>query len=282
MQTPPAVIAQFKHLALLLVASSSLLISGYIINSDRNWLELLVLLWCNFCGIILVYAINGYVDHSDAKFSLKGFLRERWHIIFIVQLFLFTFPIAFLTISTFRFIAFALIAATCIIYTISIRRNEQHFRMKNVFLFKNISIGPAWGALVLTGAGDLKNPVITALFIFASTQVFIGSMIRDIPDVENDRAAGLRTFPVLFGLNKSIFFMHFLNFCSIAAAFFCEWSEPVIVIFLSCILWRFINLWKLKNNAGSKMWGQTVNLATCSVILVLVIIQFLNDYFAKH
>lgn len=282
MQPASNPIAHFRHLALFLLASTSLLISGYIANNERSWLELMVLLWCNFCGVVLIYTISGYVDQSNSKFNLRRFFSHEWHIIFVVQLFLFTFPIAFLTISLFRFVAFALVASLGIIYSAGFRKNDFHFRVKNIFLFKNLSIGIAWGILVLIGAGNLKNPDVLALFVFASLQVFIGSMIRDVPDLEKDKNDGTRTFPVLFGLNATFVFMHLLNFCSVLAAYCCSWSQGILFIMIAGVLWRFVNLWKLKENAGSKVWGQTVNLATCSLILVLVVIQFLSHYFGNH
>ncbi len=282
MENNSRAIAQLKHLLLFLVASSSLLISGYIINSDRDGLELLVLLWCNFCGVTLIYTINGYIDPADFKFNLRGFLNERWHIIFIIQLFFFTFPIAFFTISTFRFVAFALVAALGIIYSVGFKKNGFRFSLKNIFLFKNLSIGVAWGALVLIGAGDFKNPDIISLFVFASVQVLIGSMIRDVPDLEKDKSHDVKTFPVLFGLKTTFVFMHLLNICAILSAYFSNWSQGILIVVIAGIAWRFLNLWKLKGNASSKIWGQTVNLSTCAVILFLVVIQFLNDYFGKH
>jgi 4-hydroxybenzoate polyprenyltransferase len=253
-----------------------------LLNNERNWLELIVLLWCNFCGIVLIYTINGYVDQLSFKFNLREFFEERWHVIFVIQLFLFTFPVAFLTISSFRFIAFALMASLGIIYSAGFRQNEYRFRVKNIFLFKNLSIGIAWGTLVLIGAGDFRDPDVISLFIFASIQVFIGSMIRDVPDLQKDKEQGVKTFPVLFGLNATFWFMHLVNFSSVLSAFFTGWSQGTLLIIITGISWRFINLWKLKGNAESKVWGQTINLATCAVILFLVIIQYLGNYFGTH
>jgi 4-hydroxybenzoate polyprenyltransferase len=270
----------FRHLALFLVASSSLLVSGYVINHEQNWLELMVLLWCNFCGVILIYTLNGYADETG-KFRWQEFFNERWHVVFVAQLVLFTFPIAFFAVSIFRFVAFALIASLGIIYATGIRQNGRNYRVKNIFLFKNISIGAGWGALVLVGAGNFTNPDVITLFIFAGMQVLIGSMIRDIPDMEKDRSCGVKTFPVLFGMNNTLIFLHLVNFCSVFAAFFSGWSQSILIIIAAVIAWRSINLWKLKEAASSRMWGHTVNLFTCSVILLLVIIQFVENYFGK-
>ena len=283
MQDNPGSIIPFKHLSLFIVASSSLLISGYVVNNERNWLELLVLLWCNFCGIILIYTINGYIDReSNFKFNLNEFFNERWHVIFVMQLFLFTFPIAFFAISTFRFVAFALVAFLGIIYSLGFRQNGVYFKVKNIFLFKNLSIGVAWVTLVLIGAGGFENPNVIALFVFASIQVLIGSMIRDVPDLGKDKIQGVKTFPVLFGLNPTFWFMHVVNLLSILSVYLSGGSKNILIIILAGVSWRFINLWKLKSNTESRVWGQTINLATCSVILFLVVIQFMNDYFGKH
>ncbi len=247
-----------------------------------NYTELLVILWCTVGGTFLIYRINDYIDTEHAfRFNILEFLKEKRHMLIVAHLFLIAFPVAFFTITPFSFMVLASVAVLGVFYSITFPLGTFRFRLKNVFLLKNISIGIAWGSLVLVGAGELLVPDVVALFLFTSVQVAIGSMIRDIPDAEKDREAGAKTFPVLYGDNATMRFLFLINTLSVGILMYPGITSGIIGVIAITVLWRTVNLLKLNRNFNDRLWGQTLNLFTCTVIFLVVLLKYFVDEFAR-
>lgn len=274
--------AKYKKLTWFFIAAASIVGSGCLLMHHFNYTELLVILWCTVGGTFLIYRINDYIDTEHAlRFNILEFLKEKRHMIIVAHLFLIAFPVAFFTITPFSFIVLASVAVLGVFYSITFPMGAFRFRLKNVFLLKNISIGVAWGSLVLVGAGNLLVPDVVALFLFTSVQVAIGSMIRDIPDVEKDREAGAKTFPVLYGDKATMRFLFLTNTLSVGLLLYPGITNGIIGVIAITVLWRTMNLLKLSRNFNDKLWGQTLNLFTCTVIFLVVLLKYFVDEFAR-
>lgn len=275
-------VSRYKKLTWFFIAAASVAGSGCVLTHHFNYTELLVMLWCTIGGTFLIYRINDYIDTEHGfRFNVLEFLREKRHLLIVAHLFLFAFPVAFFTITRFSFFVLSAVAALGVFYSISVPLGKFTFRLKNVFLLKNISIGVAWGSLVLVGAGTLESADVVALFLFVSIQVAIGSMIRDIPDEEKDHEAGARTFPVLYGAKATMQFLFLTNVLSAVLLLYPGITGGIIEVIVITVLWRMLTLVKLTQDIHNRTWGQTLNLFTCTVIFLTVLLKFAIDEFAR-
>jgi 4-hydroxybenzoate polyprenyltransferase len=271
---------KFKKLHLFYLASAALLSAGWMMSLDMDFGLFAFLLYCNFNGIFLVYRLNDCIDQDkDLKLNLKTFFSFRLHQFIVFQFVLVLMPLAFILLPTFSLFALAFGAVIGSFYSLSFNLGKKQFRIKNVFLLKNILIGLVWGALVLIGAGHVATQEVMVLFGFTTIQVLIGSMIRDVPDIDKDKDSGVKSLPVVVGMPFTFSFMHTLNLLSIAIVYLLEWDVLWVVGLGSVILWRLINLVMLQRDHENRFWGQTFNLMCCVLIfLITLIIKFYGNH----
>jgi 4-hydroxybenzoate polyprenyltransferase len=264
---------RFKSLVWFFTASTSLLLTGFLVGGIFDICHLLILMWCNFIGVFLVYRFNDCIDQDqDLKFNLKFFFSFRVHRIVVGQFVLITIPIAIYFLNIFTLSVLAIGAIAGVLYSVNFRIGNFQFRLKNIFLVKNLLIGAIWGSLILAGAGRFDyRELVELLFLYTSLQVFIGGMIRDVPDLEKDRLAGVKSFPVVFGIRNTIIFMHIVNFASYAITAYI-YKEPALALLPLPTAWRFVNLLLLSTAPNDKRWHQIMNLSTCTLILISPIV----------
>ena len=106
------------------------------------------------------------------------------------------------------------------------------------------------------------------LFIYCSSQVFIGGVIRDIPDLKVDKGNGVNSLPVVLGVSTTIKLMHLINLLSLV---FCFFIENYFLLFLIPSTWRFLNLLLLSSSPNNLKWSQKMNLFTCVLIFIVTI-----------
>lgn len=88
-------------------------------------------------------------------------------------------------------------------------------RLKEIPLVKNLVVGIAWGAtltfipITVSHAPVTLATAITLLFF--STYAFIASTLPDIRDKEGDEQAGIRTIPVVIGVERTLILITSLN-----------------------------------------------------------------------
>lgn len=90
------------------------------------------------------------------------------------------------------------------------------FRLKKYFLAKNFYAG--FGIMLAFLIGAANSPAtaeMAAQYISLSAFIFIGSVISDLRDYEGDKAAGIRTIPVVLGYSPAKN-LAFLMLCSYA------------------------------------------------------------------
>ena len=114
-------------------------------------------------------------------------MSNNWHKFFVLQFVLVIIPLAFFYVSTFTFSVLGMAATIGFLYSVKFNSGKKSFRIKNVFLLKNVLIGLVWGSLVLAGYGEVPNHEILMLFFFCSLQVMIGSLIRDLHDLSSNK-----------------------------------------------------------------------------------------------
>jgi hypothetical protein len=261
----------FKNLTWFLIASLSLIFSGFLLSENKNLITLSLLIWCNLIGVFLAYRLNDCIDqHKHLTFNIKSFLSFPIHKFVFFQFILLVIPISFYFINFFTFFILGISAIVGVLYSISFKIGNTRFRLKNIFLVKNFLIGIIWGNLILIGAGSISNKEILTLFVFVSIQVFIGGIIRDIPDLKKDKEANVRSFPVVFGTAKTILFLQIINLSSLAVLVIGEFSFYNLIFILIVVFWRAINLVFLKRQPFRKLWSQSANLFTCLLIFILI------------
>lgn len=103
-------------------------------------------------------------------------------------------------------------------YNSSLLPSQPHLRLKNMFIIKNLSSGAGWSA------GVLIFPMLRAhihpderfftAFAYMLAMVITYEIMWDIRDVAGDADAGIRTLPVVLGINSTRIYASILQlFC---------------------------------------------------------------------
>jgi 4-hydroxybenzoate polyprenyltransferase len=273
----------YKSLGLFYVAANALLLAGQLLNPVWNWEQFLLLQWCGFTGVFMIYRFNDIIDHSENfRFNLGRVLSSRVHVWCLLQFFFFTIPAILFLLSDLRIV---LLFSTCflgLLYSVNVRIRSKNYRIKHLFLVKNGLIGTLWGGMILIGANALAGELVMALFVFTSLQVMTGSIIRDLPDTEADRKDGVQTLPVVLGISRSIIAIHLLNLVSLAAGWLLFPNGNFLLLMLLVVGWRAFTVVKLARNPKDALYSNTFNLLTCFLIFMILFIQHNNGLYPTH
>lgn len=91
----------------------------------------------------------------------------------------------------------------------------KYRRLKEIPFVKNLVVAFAWAstpALIPVYSRSSNAAVATLIVvIFFFTLVFINSVIFDLRDTEGDAASGVKTIPVVFGVQRTINFLAYKN-----------------------------------------------------------------------
>lgn len=269
----------YKNLLWFYIASVSLLVSGFIISYNQPLSTLFTLIWCIISGLFLIYRFNDYVDQDvELRFNIYHFLYLPLNLIMFLQLIFITIPITVYLIEKETLYVLSLSSVLGFLYSVNFQFNNRSFKLKNVFFVKNALIGIVWGSLVLIGSNNIFQTNIIPLFLYASIQVFIGGVIRDIPDLKKDKSNNVKSFPVVLGTNFTINILHLINFMSIILIFFNYNNLLIFTVFLIPFIWRSCNLLLLNSLSNNLTITEWMNLFTCVLILISTII---SAYFIK-
>ena len=267
----------FKNLSWFYLAALSLLFSGFLLNNSIRLIEFLLLIWVNLSGVFLVYRFN---ECMSQKYGLTGNLRHylsyKLHRIVVIQLFLIVLPLSIFYLDLLKISILIGGAFLSFLYSIQLRIGSRGFKLKNVFVLKNILIGIVWGSLILIGADANIDKWVYLVFIFVCIQVFIGGTIRDIPDLSSDEQEGVNSLPVVLGANRTIFILHAINLIAGSSFIFFKHDIEGCFLFGLTTIWRFINLIMIQKDSQNSLWTQQLNLFTC--VLLFLILLFLKLY----
>lgn len=143
-------------------------------------------------------------------------------------------------------------------------------RPKNLYVLKNVIIGLSWAGLVFVGADNVCLRTLD-LFGLVTAQVFIGSVIRDLPDLAEDRAVGVVTLPARLGAPETLRVLSLLNVGSSVFLFALAGCTPLLgVTLIVALAWRQLVLVRLARTRNLLKWSSVANLATCHFLFLSV------------
>lgn len=264
----------YKRLTFFFLATNALLLAGQLVFQSFSWLDFLLLQWCGLTGVLVVYRFNDMIDHSrDFSFNVQLVLGNKLNLFVVLQLVFLLIPVAFREFSAGRIVALLLICFLGVLYSVKFRLNGRFYRIKHIFMVKNLLIGVLWGALIPVGADNFSDPQVLGLFVFTSLQVMIGSIIRDIPDRASDRLEGVQTLPVMIGFPASMRLLHLFNGMSLVSAVGLFPVKSFAFMLLVVVFWRMILLICIRRKPNNTWFTNTLNLFTCVIILVSLAIK---------
>lgn len=199
------------------------------------------LLVSGFLVTFSVYSLNKITDAREDIINqpMNGEMSLNKNIILIIFLisYLLSLTIGF-TISYLCVIILSIPFMVGIVYSIKI----SDFRLKDVFLGKNISISASW-ALEASLLPFIFSPNLL-LFICVFSFIFLKGMINtilfDMRDIKGDMVANILTVPVKIGKKKTFFLLLALNsLLFIWLAVFLPVIEPYLFILLLCIFYGY-------------------------------------------
>jgi len=107
-------------------------------------------------------------------------------------------------------------AAVGFFYNTPLLPSCPHLRLKNLFIIKNLSSGAGWslGLLVFPMLRAHTQPDVLFLtaFVYMFAMVMTYEIMWDMRDVEGDTRAGIRTLPIVLGINNARLYTAILQF----------------------------------------------------------------------
>jgi len=264
---------------LFCVATSSLLFAGNLFNPNLSFLQIIALQWFGICGTILVYYYDVYLaDFFKQSFSMNDFLENKIRTFFILQFAILAVPVVLFVLPPISLMVFLLMFFFGIIYSFNISYAGKTLQLRDIFIFKNIVIGFNWGALVLAGAGLVNDRFLLAVFLFTSLQIVIGSVVRDVFDIDKDRLTNMKTLPVVLNVANTLNLMHVANVFTLLVAFTIDLNVRFLIFALPIILWKALIIYNTQQNNKSALWCQTLNILLCFGIFFTLLIQSNYDF----
>lgn len=266
--------SKIRLIILFIIATSSLLFAGNILNSVWTLPQILILQWCGLCGTIMIYYYDHYfVGVVNYKVFLKEFMHDKLRGLFILQFMFIALPLSIYLLPLFSTVLLACICLFGILYSAKFTFNGVKVRVKDIFLIKNILIGFNWGALILVGAGTIAQAMIAAVFLFTSLQIVIGSIVRDINDIEKDKIANMKTVPIVLSVKNTLLALHISNPLTILCGYLVFWNISFVALMGIIIVWKGLIIWNAGRNNASLIWCQTLNILICFGIFIILLIQ---------
>jgi len=121
---------------------------------------------------------------------------------------------------------------------------------KRVLGFKNLYISASFGLLtILVGLYyAVFNWSVFFIFLFIFLRIFINTVFCDIKDIESDKDEGLKTFPVIFGKEKTLNLLHILNPLSFLPIIIGVYLNILPGIAIILLIFYFYDLYYLKKS----------------------------------
>ncbi len=164
--------------------------------------------------IFSIYSLNKLSDIKEDSINNPervGFIKKYKSIIIfaVIASFIASILISFLQ-NPFAVLIMLFPFLMGIFYSIKV----SNIRLKDIVGIKNFTVAVSWAVIgaflpLAVNFGDFI--LITLIFYFFFIRVFIGSIASDVRDIEGDRASGVRTIPVVFGMHRTKIFLLLLN-----------------------------------------------------------------------
>jgi 4-hydroxybenzoate polyprenyltransferase len=262
-----------KNLFPLLLAGLCLMGGGHLLADEQNWVQFSILALVIACGVVIIYGFNDLKDLPFKHENNRKYLTKSPSYMFTLWLFVVVcIPFGLVVLSYFQISIIVMIGLLGTLYSMNVEIGSILFHMKKVPFLKNLIIGICWGALMLLGFGEMDSFEVKILFVFISLQISLGSAIRDIADLEEDRALNVRTVPVILGIQKQLWLSHIFNATTLAGLIFVPVGSLVYLVLISFVGFRFIHLLLLKRGFGNTLLTQQVNIGFCYLLFVMLLI----------
>lgn len=187
------------------VGPTAILIATIILTKNPfNWP--LVLL--PFFACVLIYSINRVTDRKEDEINQPHRIRFPYRFRIIILVISLIFYIYFLLIilqkNLLSFVIGLLPLIIAFLYSV--------FRIKRIFILKNILIAIAWCSSVLIVPAYYENWTIICwiIFLFFLLLTFLNSIIFDVKDICGDSICGVKTIPSRFGISATKDFCYIL------------------------------------------------------------------------
>ncbi|HUU76468.1 MAG TPA: UbiA family prenyltransferase [Methanoregulaceae archaeon] len=212
-------------------------------------------------GFLITYAVynlNRKTDEKEDAINHKeryGFTKkyERW--LYYSAIFAYVFGLilaGYYGVAAFLAALFPLVSG--IAYSLPLLPARTGFRrMKEIPLMKSLLVASAWAIPpsllpVFIGGGTICQTTLVMILFFFSL-VFINTVLFDMRDVEGDRQSGVRTIPVILGIEHTRALLTAINMILGLGILFLAWSiAPVaaIAILIVGILYAQIYIFSYK------------------------------------
>jgi 4-hydroxybenzoate polyprenyltransferase len=260
-----------KRLFLFAIPAYALLLSGVLMRQKQiDTIEILLLTWATFSGILIVYRYNDFACGLSSSWKPVLSFFSRWsNTILVAQFFLIGIPLSWFYLNEFQFFVLAMAGILGIAYAVKFQWGALSWFPKRKFPIKNILIGCVWAALFLVGFGQMPDSSVWSMYGFISVQVFVGSIIRDVPDTEVDLTRKTLSLPILVGAKTSLLFLHLFNLAALLFCFLLPLADQNLFyfVFMPVVFWRAVVLIFIQLNPNFLFWTQWANLYTCLLIL---------------
>jgi 4-hydroxybenzoate polyprenyltransferase len=156
-------------------------------------------------------ALNCPDDLKDAQ------TKSRSIKIFCYSAGIIAIMLAFFTEPTYMVAGLIAFGATIgYFYNTSPLLSQPHLRLKNMFIIKNFSSGLGWSAGLLVfpmlRAHIQPDGMFFTAFVYMFAMVTTYEIMWDIRDVAGDSRAGIRTLPIVLGINSARIYAVILQF----------------------------------------------------------------------
>ena len=101
-------------------------------------------------------------------------------------------------------------------------------RLKEIIGIKSILVASSWaftGTLLPIGGQSLNGILVVLVFLYIFIQLLVNTIICDIRDVEGDIVSGVRTIPIVLGINTTKNLLFCVNSLLIPWLLFCQVNE---------------------------------------------------------
>lgn len=165
----------------------------------------------SFSVMFLIYTANRFSDIVEDEINAPNrvnFIKRHGKIFLYGSLVLFIGSIIyglFVQPMTALFMAFPILIGA--LYSFA--------GLKKFFLVKNLTVGLGWASLPMINASYYQTYSVSIICfaIFVGVTWLINSIIFDVKDIAGDKANGVITLPVRWGLKKTKLFCVMLNVC---------------------------------------------------------------------
>lgn len=263
-----------RRLILFIVAAVALFLTGCeTIDPIPTW-TFFLLLYTTALGTWFLYGMNYRVFHRNKiKESLQSLIIPNFQNFMIFDFFLLVLPLLLWTISKFQFFLLAMLLFLSWMYAFAFDFGDEKFKLKEKFVIKNILIGLTWGCLTLLPCNH-EAMIHWPLFFLVFAQVFMGSIIRDMDDVQHDQTFNIKTLPTQYGINTTIQILHLFNLLIGIVCYFLQTEMGFLWLTLITCIWRALNLVLVRIMPHQHHWTQTWNIGTCLIIYLVSLITF--------